>query len=305
MRALARMTRQPEKRQVQTRGRHILFHFFRRLVFANFRAHLGHEASHGLLIALGRLKDALGRLHPAVQPLLELRDVRGGVFGKSKVRQKQTLWLALQNPGEGGIPERQVDIRWRRGRHHVRVPFDAYPRRVAHEGDALEVLEIADVVRGVAGRVSHLDFARAERNRLATFEDSQIRFRHGQRFTEQLGEIVRPKPRRACQQLRRIDHVWRAEFVDVHRHSRVFPDERAASACVVQVNVRQQKRVQVAHRNAARAKLFPQRMERGSRTRIDNRVMPVRFEQSRADRTRPSHPMVIEGGDLVHASPRK
>src|SRR5215472_13033361 len=159
LRALARMTRQPEKRQVQTRGRHILFHFFRRQVFADFRAHRGYEATHGLRIAPGLLKDSLGRFHPAVQPLPELRDVRGGVFGESKMRQEQTLWLALQNPGEGGIPERQVDIRRGRGRHHVRVPFDAYPRRVAHEGDALDVLEIADVVRGVARRVGHLDFA--------------------------------------------------------------------------------------------------------------------------------------------------
>src|SRR5207237_7932495 len=96
--------------------------------------------------------------HPAVQPLAELRDVCGGVFGKSKMRQKQTVWFALQNPCEGGIPERQVDVRRRRGRHHVRLPFDAYPCRVTHEGDALDVLEIADVVRGVAWRVGHLAF---------------------------------------------------------------------------------------------------------------------------------------------------
>jgi hypothetical protein len=34
-------------------------------------------------------------------------------------------------------------------------------------------------------------------------------------------------------------------------------------------------------------------------------VMAVRFQQGRADRARPSHPMVIEGGDLVHRCPRK
>src|SRR5437667_310739 len=181
-------------------------------------------------------------------------DNLGELFGEAVPVPESNLQI-LEGRETITLGSRKIEVAYTPGHaaHHVSYFEDV-------EGVAFDVLEIADVVRGVAWRVGHLDFARAERNGLSTFEDLQIRFGHGHRFSEQLAEIVRPKPRRACQQLRRIHHVRRAEFVDVHNHSRIFPYERAASAGVVQVNVGQQNRVQVAHRNAVRAQLVAQRV---------------------------------------------
>ena len=123
------------------------------------------------------------------------------------------------------------------------MSFDLYPCGVAHESHSFGILEIADVMRSVPRRVGHFDFARAELNRLSAFQDAKIFRWHRHGFAEKLLQSVRPEPRRACQELRGVNHVRRAQFVNVNREPGILLDQRAGCARVVQVNMRQQNRV--------------------------------------------------------------
>ena len=136
--------------------------------------------------------------------------------------QEKPPGLAFQNRSERPSPEFQVDVGRRSRRHNKRMSLDADARGVTHEGRSLEVLEIADVMRSMPRRVRHCNFARAERNRFSAFQNAEILRRYRHHFAEQFVQIVRPEPRRACQQFRGIDHVRRTEFVDVHRESGIF-----------------------------------------------------------------------------------
>ena len=96
----------------------------------------------------------------------------------------------------------------------------------------------------------------------------------------------------------------RADLVDVDSYLRIFFYQRAGSSRVVEVNVRQQNCIEVAHANAARSQLPPQRFQGRSGAGIDNRTVAVRFQQGRGDRAPLPHPVVVECGDRVHESPR-
>jgi hypothetical protein len=63
------------------------------------------------------------------------------------------------------------------------------------------MIEVADVMRGMARRVNDFEFARAERECFAALEDAQVFRRNGKRFAEQALQIVGPKTLRAGQQL--------------------------------------------------------------------------------------------------------
>src|SRR5437588_2930964 len=73
---------------------------------------------------------------------------------------------------------------------------------------------------------------------------------------------------------------------------------------MVEMNVRQENRVQFVHRSAVRAKLFPQGFQGRAGTRIHNRAVTVRFQQGGADRFRLPHPIIVECRNGVHRIPR-
>src|SRR6266851_3642148 len=113
--------------------------------------------------------------------------------------------------------------------------FDAHSRRVANKSDAFRLVEIADVVRGVARCVDNLDLPRAERECFTAFEDAQILRRNGKSFSEQALQFVGPEALGAGQKLRRVHHVRRAILVDIHGEAGIFAHQRAGSAGMVQV----------------------------------------------------------------------
>jgi len=107
------------------------------------------------------------------------------------------------------------------------------------------------VMRSVARRVNNFDVAAPQRERLSTFKHSQISERHGQRFAKQVPQFARPKPLGAGQQFRRVCQVQHAGLVDVHLEVRIFFDQSARGARMVQMNMREQDSVQIRNANAA------------------------------------------------------
>src|SRR5690348_6415885 len=172
--ALAGVAGEAKEGEIQAGGGGVLVDVLRREVLADIGAGLGHERFHGGIIARGGPKNFHRHFHPAVQALAKLRDVRRGIVGIAKMRQEHALRFAFQNGGEGAVPDLQVDVRRRSGGHRVGVSLDFYACSVAYECHSFGILEIADVMRSVPGRVGDFDFARAERNGLSAFEDAKI-----------------------------------------------------------------------------------------------------------------------------------
>jgi len=92
--------------------------------------------------------------------------------------------------------------------------------------------------------------------------------RSANRWAEALG---------AGKKLGRVNHVRRALRVDVHGEAGIFAHQRAGSAGVVQVDVRQKNGVEITHANAAGLELLAQSIQRGARAGSITRVA-VRFQ---------------------------
>src|SRR6266403_3649890 len=102
------------------------------------------------------------------------------------VREKKPRRFALQDGGEGLIPDLQIDVRRRSRRHSVGNSLDAHAGRIANKRDAFCLVEITDVMRCMARCIDDFELARAERKCFAAFEDAQILRWNGKSFSEQL-----------------------------------------------------------------------------------------------------------------------
>ena len=67
----------------------------------------------------------------------------------------------------------------------------------------------------------------------------------------------------------------RANLVDIHAEAGVFADKRSRGAGVVQVDVRKENGVEIAHPDAPSLELLVQSRERGPRARVDNGAVAV------------------------------
>ena len=130
----------------------------------------------------------------------------------------------------------------------------------------------------MAGRVDDLHLPRTERERFAAFDNVQILRWNGKSLSEKSLQVVGPQSLRARKQLGRINHVRRAVRVYVHGKPRILAHQRAGSAGMVQMNVRQKNGVEIAHTNASGSEALAQSLERRTRAGIDNGAMPVRFK---------------------------
>ena len=92
----------------------------------------------------------------------------------------------------------------------------------------------------------------------------------------------------------------RAVLVHIHGEAGVLADQRPGGAGVVQVDVREEHGVEVAHAEAASPELLVQSVECGAGARVDNGVVTVRFEKADSNGTRPPHPEIVKRGDRVH-----
>jgi hypothetical protein len=216
------------------------------------------------------------------------------------VREIQARRIAFEDRRQGSVPNAEIDVRRRSGRHHVRLTLDADTGGIPDEGHSFLVVEVAHVVRGVAGSVDNFEFARAERESFAAFEDAQIFSRDRKCFAKEKLQLIGPEALRAGQQFGRIGHVGRAILVNVDGKPGIFTNERAAGPCVIQVDVRKQDGVEIAHREAVCLKLLAKGFERRAWSWVDDGAVAVGFEKGRGNGARVTHPVVVESGDRVH-----
>ena len=92
----------------------------------------------------------------------------------------------------------------------------------------------------------------------------------------------------------------RAEFVHVDREAGILADERAGGPGVVQVDVREEDGVEIAHGEAMSLKTLTKSIERGAWARVHDGMVAVRFEQRGSYGARPAHPEIVECGDGRH-----
>src|SRR6266404_3354529 len=171
--ALAQITRQPQKRQMQPCAEDVVFHFLRGKMLRDFRPRGGHEGSHRRGFVRSGSHAVRGDLCPLVQPFAKQQYMLCRISGESEVREKEARRLAFQDRGERVLPNLEINVRWRGSGHHVGMALDAYTGGVAHECNALVVIEVADVMRSVARRIDDFEFTRAERERFAPIRSEE------------------------------------------------------------------------------------------------------------------------------------
>ena len=164
---------------------------------------------------------------------------------RAEVRQAQPGRRPGADRGDRALPGRDVDVRRRRRRDRERVRRDPRAAHVADERPAAGLVEVADVVGGVAGRV--LDPEGAFDVTLAAGQHAQVGLRHRDHLAPQRAQaLLSPvQAPRARDELRRVDHVRCPALVDVDREVRPAAHQRARRAGVVEVDVRQQQRARL------------------------------------------------------------
>src|SRR2546423_9617153 len=97
----------------------------------------GHEGIHRGGIAGGPAQDFCGERGPAMQPFAEQEDVFGGIIGITEVREKEPRRFALEDGGEGSVPDAEINVR-RRSAGPSKGKSPAWTARpTAHQYDAL------------------------------------------------------------------------------------------------------------------------------------------------------------------------
>ena len=131
-----------------------------------------------------------------------------------KCVRREARRLPGRDQVERGVPGLDVDVRRRRRRdRHVRRR-DAHARRRRRRRRARVLVQVADVVRGVAGRVLDAEAPAAGSSRRPAGR-GRARLRHRQHLAPQRSSVVAVEAPGAREQLRRVDQVRRAALVHV------------------------------------------------------------------------------------------
>src|SRR6266446_6065838 len=100
----------------------------------------------------------------------------------------------------------------------------------------------------------------------------------------------------------RLQGDWSSDVCSSDLEAGILAHQRACSAGVVQVDVREKNGVEIAHADATCLQLAMQGLERGARAGVDNGAVAVRLEKRSGDGSPPPHPKIVERGDRVHKS---
>ena len=139
------------------------------------------------------------------------------------------------------------------GGMHVRAPDSPDAGGVANERDAARRVEVADVMRRVAGRVRDLQLAAAPRNRLAAGEHADARPGPGRNSPH--SRSMSPRTAAWRSQAASRDRSCAARRARARRpRCRILAHERARRAGVIEVDVGEQQLPHVAERDAFRGK---------------------------------------------------
>ena len=132
--------------------------------------------------------------------------------------------------------------------------------------------------------------------------------RHGQEVAPQPRHVVGPvQPRGAVEQPCRVDHVTRPALVHVDADARLFVHERPRGPRVVEVDVRQEDRADVANVVPESAQPRSQGRQRRRWPGIDDRNAPVAVDHHRRDDLLDAEELDVDeadpGGEHAHRRP--
>src|ERR1700682_618688 len=113
-------------------------------------------------------------------------------------------------------------------------------------------------------------FAGAQRQRLTPFENLEILLGHRERFPKKLMQGLRPESGGTGEQLGRIDHMRCAQLVYVNLKARIFFDQRPCRACVVEMDMSEENRIQISDRKSLGTQLLAKSGDSGCWTGIDD-----------------------------------
>ena len=195
---------------------------------------------------------------------------RGQVLGRrvdrAEMGDRETLGLPGFDDFDRFEPGLDIDVGRRGGGDDEVGRRDQHGGDVADEGRAGLLVEVADVVGGVAGGVGD---AQAE-HRLAAGEGPDVLLGDGDDLAPEHLHRVAVEPLGAGQEARRVDQVGGAELVDVDRGLGPAPHDRAGRRRVVEVDVGEDDR-----RRLLAVQGRQQSLERGLRAGVDQRAVDL------------------------------
>jgi hypothetical protein len=162
-------------------------------------------------------------------------DLVADVLVGAEVRDGQARGVPGRDRVERGVPQLEVDVGWR-GRRDDRPAVDAHAADVSDERGGARLVQIGDVVGGVAGRVLDPPVA----DRLAATHHAQVGLGHRHDLAPQALHVVAVQARGAGDELARVDEMRRAALMDPHLDLGPAAHEGARGAGVVEVDVGQQ-----------------------------------------------------------------
>ncbi len=176
-------------------------------------------------------------------------------------------------PGEDLLDARfpclDVDVGRRRRRHdHVRRR-DRHAGDVADEGDPARLVVVGDVVRGMARRVGGLQRVAAGGDRFTARQSPDVGLGDRLECAPQPIHLAAVESSGAGKQLLGVDQVLRAALVDVDGDARMLAEDGAAGARVIEMDVGEEDRLDVAQTQAAEGQLRAQLVEGAGGTGID------------------------------------
>jgi hypothetical protein len=292
---------QPKPGKVERADESVLRDLLCRQGGAGFVGDFAHERFHGLLLIVAGREDPSSEIAPIVQAFAVVCDVAGRLIGETKVRQEQLPRLKLPDGIERSVPQLQLNIRRRSGGKNERMAFDADAGGVANERDAFCGVKVGDMMRRVAGRIVHLQFPGAERKGLASLEHVQIFLGHGQKVAEQTLHVIAIQTQGTGEQIRGVGHMICPARVNINLQTRIFLDQGAGGAGVIEMNVGEQNGLQLWDGTVANRELLTKILESRSGARIDERSKIPGKHQRGGNGTRPALPIQIQRGDGIHS----
>jgi len=212
----------------------------------------------------------------------------------AEVDEREPLRAAALNLVERALPCFDVDVRWRRRRHHVAAGQHPDARGVACVERAVAV-EIANVVLRMAGRGPALETDDV------VADDVHVVAGDCRKLAPEGVEGVAVELSRAPFEAVWVDQVGCADLGYVHLERGMLPYEYACRPGVVEMDVAEQQMAYVGELQAVLRKPRFQRVDRRRWAAVEESRPVVGFEEVRGDRPLVSLMVEVDQLRLRHA----
>src|SRR5262245_19564083 len=151
----------------------------------------------------------------------------------------------------------------------------------------------------MARRISDIERPPTRRDPRALAEHLQVCFRHRNHLPPQPRDpLDTPELIRAVDQFRRIDDMWSALLVHEHPYARVVADQQAGGPRMIEMDVRDEYRLDVADADSLRRERCAERVDARSRARVDQYGAAIARVDTRGNRLRRVAEIQVDIGDI-------